>query len=35
MVASDLAYGKPEIVVSEDQISTAPELVCCGAYEAG
>lgn len=35
MVASDLAYGTPDIVVSEDQISTAPELVGCGADEVG
>ena len=34
MVASDAAYGEPGIVVSEDQISTAPELVCCGGDEA-
>ena len=34
MVASDLSYGTPVIVLSEDQIATAIELVCCGADEA-
>ena len=34
MVAGKFAYGKPDIVLSEDQIVTAMELVCCGADEA-
>ena len=34
MVETDAACGEPCIAVSEDQISTAPEVVCCGADEA-
>lgn len=34
MVTDDLPYGAPSIVLSEDHIATAIQLVCCGAQDA-
>lgn len=34
MVTDDLPYGVPSIVLSEDHIATAIQLVCCGAHDA-
>lgn len=34
MVTDDLPNGVPSIVLSEDHIATAIQLVCCGAHDA-
>lgn len=34
MVPNDLPHGTPRIVLSEDHLATAIQLVCCGAHDA-